>query len=145
MSNIRNTGISQDGRRIAELQTVEDTTTVRLLVESFTPEDLEALAEGFHLAAVAARRSRSSREPQKEALLASLSPDPRKAVRLSAIQAILGGVSRQTADKVVSELVKERKVSKRVEHSKAGQPVFYWLAQETNVAGFQGVRHAQAS
>jgi hypothetical protein len=143
--NTRRTAISQDGRRIAELETVDDTTTVRLLVESFTPEDLEALAEGFHIAAVAARRSRSSREPQKEALLASLSPDPRKAVRLSAIQAILGGVSRQTADKVVSELVKEKKVSKRVEHNKAGQPVFYWLAPESNVAGFQRVKHAQAS
>lgn len=143
-SNTRNTGISQDGIRIAELQTVDDATTVRLLVETFTPEDLEALAEGFHLAAVAARRSRSSREPQKEAVLAFLSPDPRKAVRLKAIQDHLG-VTRQTADKIVSELAREKRVSKKVLHNMAGQPVLYWLAQNTNVAELPGVMHAQAS
>jgi hypothetical protein len=123
----RRCSISQDGRPIAVLETVGATTTVRLLTESYTPEDLQALAEGFHLAAVAARRSRSSNGPWKEAVLAALSSDPKMAVRLRDIQDLLK-ITRPTADKIVSELVKEKKVNKRILYNRAGQPVFYWLA-----------------
>lgn len=134
METIRSTAVIQDERRLAEIVTSGEETQIELLVEVFSPEDLEALAVALHRHSSVANRDRGS---QDKAIVLDFLAEQKRPVHLKEIQAHLK-VTRPTADKVVSQLVRDRKVCKRVDNGKAGQPVLYWLAPNgTNIEGRQ--------
>lgn len=125
METIRKTAVVEGERRLAEIVTSGSQTRISLLVEEFSPEDLEALAVALHRQSSAAKRDRGS---QDKAIVLAFLAEQKRPVPLKELQAHLK-VTRPTADKVVSRLVREGKICKRVDHGKAGQPVLYWLAQ----------------